>query len=488
VALRALSDGDSDAALVALLRQEAAATLGHDSGDAFQAHVTFPELGMDSLAAAEFAGRIQKRLGVMLSSAVFDHPSFEQLAAFLRQARPADPNPAPPSALSSPGIIGHSPRIEPEVFEFQRAAYPRRRREWIEPRWRWMFLESARRLGREPQVWLYRHESRVVGHHGAIPVNVKIGPDERSSAWFVDTNVLEDFRSQAIGSRLSARAQDDVPFALSLGQTAQMREVQIKLGWRAAGTMDSWLLVLNARRALAGRLKRPAVRLAVAGALQATQSARRLLNRSSPKGTFDVALIARFDDGHDRLWASVRHQYGCAVVRDASYLNWKYVDQPGQSFRRIEVRHDGQVVAVAVMVLHDPDEARLYRRAIVVDFVALHDNAAVVQAALEALAADAAQLQADVVEFDLLSTSLAPHLRTFGFTRAAKTRQLLVWRRTGDPAAHGGDDATPDDWYLTRGDSDGDNPWGTPAGREPDEEALPMVRLTGQAVEPQEAV
>ena len=64
-----------------------------------------------------------------------------------------------------------------------------------------MFVESARRLGVDPRIWLYRDNGTIAGHNGAIPVRVKIDGTERDTAWLVDTMVLERYRSQAVGAR-----------------------------------------------------------------------------------------------------------------------------------------------------------------------------------------------------------------------------------------------------------------------------------------------
>ena len=91
-------------------------------------------------------------------------------------------------------------------------------------------MESAKRLGVEPRGGLDRVAGAIVGHNGAIPVRLKIDDDERVSAWLVETMVLEAYRSQAVGARLTVEAHEDLPFALSLGQTELMRAVQLKLG------------------------------------------------------------------------------------------------------------------------------------------------------------------------------------------------------------------------------------------------------------------
>src|SRR5690606_4332589 len=74
------------------------------------------------------------------------------------------------SHRSASPIVNYSPDLEPLVYRFQEGAYPKRRRDLIPPRWRWMFVESAGRLGLEPRVWLYRENGRIAGHNGAIPV------------------------------------------------------------------------------------------------------------------------------------------------------------------------------------------------------------------------------------------------------------------------------------------------------------------------------
>ncbi len=85
------------------------------------------------------------------------------------------------------GLIGYDPALEQEIFDFQQVAYPTRRTDWIAPRWRWMFLASAQRLGIPPMVWLYRNASGIVAHQGAIPVKLKVG---RAGAyhWLVRRN------------------------------------------------------------------------------------------------------------------------------------------------------------------------------------------------------------------------------------------------------------------------------------------------------------
>ncbi|WP_229871975.1 type I polyketide synthase, partial [Streptomyces longisporoflavus] len=83
--LAGLDEVEQERQLTELVRYEAAAVLGHVSGDAFSASRAFRELGFDSLTAVELRARLSEATGVALpATLVYDYPNAGVLAAYLR--------------------------------------------------------------------------------------------------------------------------------------------------------------------------------------------------------------------------------------------------------------------------------------------------------------------------------------------------------------------------------------------------------------------
>lgn len=468
--LRGLPEGDRPARLTRLLQEELAQTLRLQNARGISPDRSLFQMGLDSITAVEFSLKLQRHTGVQTSSLLVGSPTIRRLADTLlplltanlsgSAANPSateastasDEQPREPVGAAPADIVGTGDSMEGAVLEFCQAAWPDRRADSIESRWKWMYLQSAKRLNVRPRVWLFREGDRVVGHMGAQFVRLKVGAQEKTTAWLVDTMVLPSHRDQGIGARLMLQAQEDMPFSLSLGQTAQMRTILKTMGWKHVGPLQTYVLALNAHRILQEKLPSSVVP-AVSTLLTLRRNTRRLLTTHSAGPTVSHK-VERFSARHDQLWHEVSSCYGCATVRDASYLNWKYVDQPGQEYTRLEIKRGDELVGCVVLLTTEPNEIYRHRRAYIVDLITSTDSGHLYPT-LRAAIRHCEQIGIDALVMNLINRPIERALKNFGFMRRSPTRHLLV--SCGEPASQP-ELLDPASWLITHGDSDIDRP------------------------------
>ena len=129
-ALGRAGEGDREGLFTALIRDEAARVLRLDPAE-LSVDRGFFEMGMDSLMAVEVRNRLQRQVGPLSSTALFDHPTITALARHLAASLPGGGHaPAAPSAEAQPGrrareveplaIVGLGCRLpgapDPEAF------------------------------------------------------------------------------------------------------------------------------------------------------------------------------------------------------------------------------------------------------------------------------------------------------------------------------------------------------------------------------------
>lgn len=467
--------------LMKVLHTELAATLGLSNGEAIPPNKPFGHLGLDSLLAVEFVTRLRRRLGVALSPAIFEFGHLNGLAEHLAKLvkKTQSPQESPSTSPAHPScqkvmecqvepdssVTGSYADITPggqevlrrRVLEFTRKAWPNRREDWIWPQWQWMFIQSARRFRRKPQYWTFCEGDEWVAFMGGILVQLKVHDTAVEVPWLVDTMVLPDHRSSAYGVRLLAASEQDWPFSLSLGQTAEMRGMLRQLGWRVVTPLKIFMLPIRPTPILKQKLSNLALARCGAMALRLSSAASRLAMRERVKLT-SVTEVTEYGVKHDMLWESVSQHYTCAVVRNSSYLNWKYVAQPGQTFLRRDCWSHEKLLGTFVLKIVEPDDVYHYRRCFLVDLVVDPTDPKAVWAVFEAARRECHNREIAGLFFPVVDRRLERYARRFGFLRRPATRYLMVGPQSA-PKEIADYVERPDAWLLTMGDSDIDRPW-----------------------------
>jgi hypothetical protein len=232
---------------------------------------------------------------------------------------------------------------------------PRTREEWD-----WAFARNP--AGQ--RMWIAEHEGVIAAQCAALPYRVWIDGQPSSITQGVDSMVHPDHRRGL--RRPGLYVQTAYPFFREFG--GHGKDIlhygwPVEPAWRIGRTFLGYEIVrtqvIHARDLEPGPQEIPA----------------------------GVERLQRFDDSVEALYERCRRGWGLSVVRDATYLNWRFLERPGFSYSIFGVRSgDGSLAGYAV-----------YRRAdrplpssgLIMDWLVPEDEPEVGELLLEAVLAQA---------------------------------------------------------------------------------------------------
>lgn len=217
-----------------------------------------------------------------------------------------------------------------------------------------------------------------------------------------------------------------------------------KWGYREDLHLIYRLRILDFSKVLAVTVK-PA-RLGRVAGIVANAVANRIARRRSthlPKG-YKASVIARFGPDVDKLWLSVASGYRVALVRDARYLNWRYVDNP-DTYLTYGLTRDEELVGLVVL-------RTTLRRGVEVgefmDFLCPVDEPQIrtllVRIALDEFRSRGCSL---AQAWSIKGTRSDHSLKRAGLNLSRSGVKFLVSPDLAYPAVY-----DPDSWLLTQGD------------------------------------
>src|SRR4051812_9364635 len=74
--------------------------------------------------------------------------------------------------------------------------------------WEWHFLENPSARLDDVPLWVAKDGEGVVGQMATIPVQLKVGDEERRALWIIDFILLAEYRGRKLGKRLMQMARE----------------------------------------------------------------------------------------------------------------------------------------------------------------------------------------------------------------------------------------------------------------------------------------
>ncbi len=301
--------------------------------------------------------------------------------------------------------------------------------------WHWQYEKNPSiPLVEKNSVALYK-ANELVGFCGIMPVKVKFDDQHYMGKWCVDLHVSPQFRRQGIAGELYRIIETESDVAMGFATSDAAYSLKLSRGWESGDEAEEFFFN-NQSINLKGFIKR-VLQLGLKGVGFFSG----VKPETDANSNLDVDNKIELQD-FDLLWSEVEDGYKRTVVRDANYLNWKYIQHPAGNYSIMSLRDNANKLRGALVLRKSADIARI------VDYIGPAKDMQCKLALLNQFlqwSRGSAQLQCitSCTEWKRL-------LKQAGFLRYSKKRRFTVYiNRDHKPENASG-------WFLMTGDSDSD--------------------------------
>jgi hypothetical protein len=202
-------------------------------------------------------------------------------------------------------------------------------------------------LAREPST------GRLIGRAATIPMRVRVSGRVRLAGLSLDPVIDPASQSRALLPALlqdvaALSTKESISFTYAFpGQPFYSTFVN-KAEFKNVGSVPLLFMPLNPERlaAKASHSLAPAKGASIARRVWRTPPPGR---RQEALPGLEVGEIDSFDGSFAAFWDRVRHRFPVVVVRDPTYLNWRFVDVPMREYKTFAARSEGEIRAFIVL-------------------------------------------------------------------------------------------------------------------------------------------
>lgn len=318
---------------------------------------------------------------------------------------------------------------------------------------RWLYLNRHYPLldGDEVPSWTCREKGRIIGHIGAMPVDVVgRGASVFRVWWARDLILAPEGRGRGAAKAIIRAAVRETGTLFLGGMNADVRRLYLRLGYEDLGELPLFILAPRPAALLATTNWPGVVRRMLTVVVPLAHRLRRRRRRSMPR---DLAIrsIDAFDPWFDGWWQGVEKSFDWTVRRTAATMSWRYLQHPSQSYMILGAWEGGHLRGI---VIGRVGTSRGLPAGFITELLAHPDDTAVIDTLIDAAMC---RLTGTGPEVSFTRATVLHPAFEHRFSRAGflGTRSPIGWMvayADSSPklwTSHAG-------WYLNGGDSDFD--------------------------------
>jgi len=326
--------------------------------------------------------------------------------------------------------------------------------------WEWRFERNPARTDAFPSFLVLEKDGHIAGVHGLTPLRLKAGEDHLHASCSCDLAVDPTARSAGMKLKLKTLSRELSSFHFSTSANESANRITLALGGKEVPiARRSYIKPFKASGLLRRRWEKGGGGAGM-GAFAGTvvgkpidwglATSRMVRPRRRMEGS-TIRNVTRFDERFDMFWERLAMEQVILIVRDSSYLNWRYASYPFAGVQSFELSGGEELLGYSVIHI-SVDEDRL-RFAALLELAGPDREDLLLEQLLEEAVGRAIRGGAHY----MIARATTPRCGELLLRHGFRARDLHF-----SPVTYRNNSGIPDElfardwnWYVTLGDGDG---------------------------------
>ena len=228
-------------------------------------------------------------------------------------------------------IRPYLPGDEKQILEMDRLLFPDPWNKRNPDNWTW------KHAGNNPAgkaiIYVMEQEGKIIVHFAVIPHRLRVFGEDVLGSHSIGSMVVPEYQGKGLIKFVADKQFEEVA----------KRKIAFSYGFPN-------LLAYDLHKKLMGYNDV----IQISTMEKQTTAKRTRKKESSAKAKF--LPIKRFDDSVDVLWDRAKDDYKISVIRDAAFLNWRYLERPDQKYYAFGLYEDNALAGYVILKLYKDSE------------------------------------------------------------------------------------------------------------------------------------
>jgi GNAT superfamily N-acetyltransferase len=194
---------------------------------------------------------------------------------------------------------------------------------------------------------------RLIGQVATIPIRVRLSGKVRLASLSLDPVIDPAYQGRGVLAGLlrdacALSAEEGIAFTYGFPSQAPYLTAMNRAGFRNIGAVPLLITPLNPER-LAMRTTHSRVLAETASIARRVWRTPAPVPRQRALPGLEIEEVKSFDSSFAFFWDRVQHRFPIMVVRDSTYLNWRFADMPTREYTTFAARSEGEIRGFIVL-------------------------------------------------------------------------------------------------------------------------------------------